>query len=145
MSFTTQSTGTTSGTIGTPSTTAANAAQNSMPINQDQFLQMLMAELKNQNPMNPNSSDPMQFISQLAQFTSVEQQTYTAESTQTMAAGQNNATAIALIGHTVDYTDPTTQAPASGVVKSVEFTSSGPTLTINGTSGISASAVNQVS
>jgi flagellar basal-body rod modification protein FlgD len=141
MSFTTQST---TGTTGTP-TTAATAAQKSMPINQDQFLQMLMAELKNQNPMNPNSSDPMQFISQLAQFTSVEQQTYTAESTQTMASGQNNATAIALIGHTVDYTDPTTQAPASGVVKSVEFTSSGPTLTINGTSGISASAVNQVS
>jgi len=141
MSFTTQST---NGTTGTQ-TTAATAAQKSMPINQDQFLQMLMAELKNQNPMNPNSSDPMQFISQLAQFTSVEQQTYTAESTQTMASGQNNATAIALIGHTVDYTDPTTQAPASGVVKSVEFTSSGPTLTINGTSGISASAVNQVS
>jgi flagellar basal-body rod modification protein FlgD len=145
MSFTTQSTGTTSGTVGTTTTTAANAAQNSMPINQNQFLEMLMAELKNQNPMNPNSSDPMQFISQLAQFTSVEQQTYTAESTQTMAAGQNNATAIALIGHNVNYTDPTTQAPATGVVQSVTFTSSGPTLTINGTSGINASAVNQVS
>ncbi|HSC03215.1 MAG TPA: flagellar hook capping FlgD N-terminal domain-containing protein [Solirubrobacteraceae bacterium] len=141
MSFTTQST---SGTTGTP-TTAATAAQKSMPINQDQFLQMLMAELKNQNPMNPNSSDPMQFVTELAQFTSVEQQTYTAESTQTIASGQNNATAIALIGHTVDYTDPTTQAPASGIVQSVEFTSSGPTLTINGTSGINAAAVNQVS
>jgi flagellar hook assembly protein FlgD len=95
--------------------------------------------------MNPNSSDPMQFVTELAQFTSVEQQTYTAESTQTIASGQNNATAIALIGHTVDYTDPTTQAPATGVVQSVEFTSSGPTLTINGTAGINASAVNQVS
>jgi flagellar basal-body rod modification protein FlgD len=145
MSFTTQSTGTTSGTIGGTATTAASASKSSMPINQDQFLSMLMAELKNQNPMNPNSSDPMQFVTELAQFTSVEQQTYTAESTQTMASGQNNATAIALIGHTVDYTDPTTQAPATGVVKSVEFTSSGPTLTINGTSGIDASAVNQVS
>jgi flagellar basal-body rod modification protein FlgD len=145
MSFTAQSATTTSGTTGTTSTTAATAAQNSMPINQDQFLQMLMAELKNQNPMNPNSSDPMQFVTELAQFTAVEQQTYTAESTQTMAAGQNNANAIAMIGHTVDYTDPTTQATASGVVQSVEFTSSGPTLTINGTSGIAASAVNQVS
>jgi flagellar basal-body rod modification protein FlgD len=142
MSFTTQST---TGTTGTTSTTAATAAQKSMPINQNQFLQMLMAELKNQNPMNPNSSDPMQFVTELAQFTSVEQQTYTAESTQTIASGQNNATAIALIGHTVNYTDPTTQAPATGVVKSVEFTSSGPTLTINGTSGIDASAVSQVS
>jgi flagellar basal-body rod modification protein FlgD len=145
MSFTTQSTTGTTGTTGTTSTTAATAAQNSMPINQNQFLQMLMAELKNQNPMNPNSSDPMQFVTELAQFTSVEQQTYTAESTQTMAAGQNNATAIALIGHTVNYTDPTTKASATGVVQSVEFTSSGPTLTINGTSGINASAVNQVS
>jgi flagellar basal-body rod modification protein FlgD len=142
MSFTTQST---TGATGTNGTTAATAAQKSMPINQDQFLQMLMAELKNQNPMNPNSSDPMQFVTELAQFTSVEQQTYTAESTQTIASGQNNASAIALIGHTVNYTDPTTQAPASGVVQSVEFTSSGPTLTINGTSGIGASAVYQVS
>jgi flagellar basal-body rod modification protein FlgD len=116
-----------------------------MPINQDQFLKMLMAELKNQNPMNPNSSDPMQFVTELAQFTSVEQQTYTAESTQTIASGQNNATAIALIGHTVNYTDPNTQASATGVVQSVEFTSNGPTLTINGTSGINASAVDQVS
>lgn len=141
MSINTQST---TGTTGTQ-TTAATSAQKSMPINQDQFLQMLMAELKNQNPMNPNSSDPMQFVTELAQFTSVEQQTYTAESTQTIASGQNNATAIALIGHNVNYTDPTTQSPATGVVQAVTFTSSGPTLTINGTSGISASAVNQVS
>jgi flagellar basal-body rod modification protein FlgD len=141
MSFTTQST---NGTTGTQ-TTAATAAQKSMPINQDQFLQMLMAELKNQNPMNPNSSDPMQFVTELAQFTSVEQQTYTAESTQTIASGQNDATAIALIGHTVNYTDPTTQSAATGVVQAVNFTSSGPTLTINGTSGINASAVYQVS
>lgn len=142
MSFTTQST---TGTTSANGTTAATSAQKSMPINQDQFLQMLMAELKNQNPMNPNSSDPMQFVTELAQFTSVEQQTYTAESTQTIASGQNNATAIALIGHTVNYTDPTTKAPTSGVVQAVTFTSSGPTLTINGTSGINSSAVTQVS
>jgi flagellar basal-body rod modification protein FlgD len=116
-----------------------------MPINQTQFLQMLMAELKNQNPMNPNSSDPMSFVTELAQFTSVEQETNTAESTSTIASGQDNATAIALIGHNVDYTDPTTQSPTSGVVQSVEFSSSGPTLTINGTPGISAGSVSQVS
>ena len=142
MSFTTQST---TGTTGANGTTAATSAQKSMPINQDQFLQMLMAELKNQNPMNPNSSDPMQFVTELAQFTSVEQQTYTAESTQTIASGQNNATAIALIGHTVNYIDPNTQAGASGVVQAVDFTSSGPTLTINGTAGINASSVSEVS
>jgi flagellar basal-body rod modification protein FlgD len=142
MSFTTQSATTTTATSGT---TATSASQSAMPVNQTQFLQMLMAELKNQNPMNPNSSDPMQFVTELAQFTQVEQETNTAESTSTIASGQNNATAIGLIGHTVDYTDPTTYATASGVVQSVEFTSSGPTLTINGTPGISAGTVSQVS
>ena len=143
MSFTTQST--TSGTSASTGTAAASNPMNSMPINQNQFLQMLMAELKNQNPMNPNSSDPMQFVNELAQFTSVEQETYTAESTKTIASGQNTASAIALLGHTVNYTDPTSGAAASGTVQSVEFTSSGPTLTINGTAGIDASAVSEVS
>ena len=145
MSFTTPST--TSGTTGTTSTTgtsATNSSSSSLPINQNQFLQMLMTELQNQNPMNPNSSDPMSFVTELAQFTSVEQETDTAQSTSTLASGQNTSTAIALIGHTVNYTDPTSGATDTGTVQSVELTSSGPTLTINGTSGINASAVNEV-
>jgi flagellar basal-body rod modification protein FlgD len=144
MSFTTQST-TATGTTGTAGTTATSHTPGSLPINQNQFLSMLMAELKNQNPMNPNASDPMQFVTELAQFTSVEQETYTAEATKTMASGQNTASAIALLGHTVNYTDPTTGNGATGTVQAVDFTSSGPTLTINGTAGISASAVNEVS
>ena len=143
MSFTTPSTSAT-GTSTASGTSATSQAPGSMPINQNQFLQMLMAELKNQNPMNPNSSDPMQFVTELAQFTSVEQETYTAEATKTLASGQNTASAIALLGHTVNYTDPTTGNSASGTVQAVDFTSSGPTLTINGTSGIAASNVNQV-
>jgi flagellar basal-body rod modification protein FlgD len=132
------------GTTATSSTSSTNPSSSSLPITQDQFLQMLMTELQNQNPMNPNSSDPMSFVTELAQFTSVEQETDTAQSTSTMASGQNTATAIALIGHTVNYTDPTTSATDTGTVQSVELTSSGPTLTINGTSGISASAVEEV-
>jgi flagellar basal-body rod modification protein FlgD len=142
MSFTTPATAAATSTTGT---SASSKNSSPLPINQDQFLEMLMAELKNQNPMSPNSSDPMQFVSELAQFTQVEQATNTAESASTIATGQNNATAIALIGHTVSYTDPTTGNPATGTVQSVEFTSQGPTLTINGTSGINASAVNEVS
>jgi flagellar basal-body rod modification protein FlgD len=145
MSFTSPATTSTTNTTGTTGTSATSQNQSTMPINENQFLQMLMAELKNQNPMSPNSSDPMQFVTELAQFTQVEQETNTAESTSTIASGQNNATAIALIGHTVNYTDPTTQTSATGVVQAVDFTSSGPTLTINGTSGIAASAVNEVS
>ena len=138
-------TGTTA-TAATTNTTATNSANaSSLPITQNQFLQMLMTELQNQNPMNPNSSDPMSFVTELAQFTQVEQETNTAESTATIASGQNTASAIALLGHTVNYTDPTTGATDSGTVQSIEISSSGPTLTINGTAGISASAVDEVS
>jgi flagellar basal-body rod modification protein FlgD len=143
MSFTSPTTGAT-GTTSTTGTTATNSSSSNLPITQDQFLEMLMAELKNQNPMNPNSSDPMQFVTELAQFTQVEQETNTAESTSTIASGQNTSTAIALLGHTVTYTDPTTQNLATGTVQSVEFSSTGPTLTINGTAGIDASAVSEV-
>jgi flagellar basal-body rod modification protein FlgD len=128
----------------TTSTTATNSSSSSLPITQDQFLQMLMTELQNQNPMNPNSSDPMSFVTELAQFTSVEQETDTAQSTATLASGQSTASAIALLGNTVNYTDPTTGATDSGTVQSVEIGSSGPSLTINGTAGISASAVTEV-
>ena len=136
----------TAATTNTTNTTGTNAASaSSLPITQNQFLQMLMTELQNQNPMNPNSSDPMSFVTELAQFTQVEQETNTAESTATIASGQNTASAIALLGHTVNYTDPTTGATDSGTVQSIEISSSGPTLTINGTAGISASAVDEVS
>ena len=144
MSFTASATSAT-GTTATTGTGATSNSSSALPVTENQFLDLLMTELKNQNPMNPNSSDPMQFVSELAQFTQVEQATNTAESASTIATGQNNATAIALIGHTVNYTDPTTEEPATGTVQSVEFTSSGPTLTINGTAGINASAVNEVS
>jgi flagellar basal-body rod modification protein FlgD len=39
--------------------------------NQDTFLKLLVAQIRNQNPLNP--SDGMQFVSQLAQFSELEQ------------------------------------------------------------------------
>jgi flagellar basal-body rod modification protein FlgD len=39
--------------------------------NQQTFLKLLVAQMQNQNPLSP--SDPMEFVSQLAQFSSLEQ------------------------------------------------------------------------
>jgi flagellar basal-body rod modification protein FlgD len=143
MSTSVPATGT-AGTAATTNTTATNSSSSSLPITQNQFLQMLMTELQNQNPMNPNSSDPMSFVTELAQFTQVEQETDTAESTATIASGQTTASAVSLLGHTVNYADPTTGATDTGTVQSVDITSSGPTLTIDGTSGISPTSVTEV-
>ena len=45
------------------------------PLAQEQtFLKLLVAQVQNQDPMNP-SADPTQYVTQLAQFSSLEQLT----------------------------------------------------------------------
>jgi flagellar basal-body rod modification protein FlgD len=138
---------TTAGASATNPASATNAASatKAPSLNENQFLQLLMTELKNQNPMSPNSSDPTQFMTQLAQFTALEQQTNTAQATSQIATEQSQTAALGLLGHTVTYTDPTTGATATGSVQHVDFTSSGATLTINGAPGIAPSSVTEVS
>jgi len=42
--------------------------------NEQTFLRLLMAQVQNQDPMDP-STDPTQYVTQLAQFSSLEQLT----------------------------------------------------------------------
>jgi flagellar basal-body rod modification protein FlgD len=143
MSISTPNTTSTTSTTSTSGTSSTSS--NGMGITEDQFLQMLMAELQNQDPMSSSSTDPMEYVEELADFTSVEQETDTAENTSTLDSNSSTASAVALIGDTVNYTDPTSGNTDTGTVQSVDITSSGPTLTINGTSGIDPSSVTEVS
>ena len=52
---------------------AAVAASTDKLASQSVFLQLLVAQLKNQDPQNP--ADGTQFVTQLAQFTTLEQTT----------------------------------------------------------------------
>jgi flagellar basal-body rod modification protein FlgD len=135
-------------TTATGTTTQNNSTSHtsgtSSLLNKDQFLQLMMAELKNQNPMSPNSSDPTQYVTELAQFTALEQQTNTAQSTAQSAQANQATQALALLGHTVSYIDPSGNS-GTGVVQKVDFTSSGPTLTVNGDTGIQPGGVSEVS
>jgi flagellar hook assembly protein FlgD len=49
----------------------AAASSNSSAVTKDMFLKLLVAQIKNQDPLNP--SDGAQFVAQLAQFTQLEQ------------------------------------------------------------------------
>jgi|SRR5579884_2926257 len=57
---------------GTPSN-ASSASTNPVDsmANEQTFLQLLVAQIQNQDPLSP--TDSMQFVSQLAQFSSLEQ------------------------------------------------------------------------
>ncbi len=59
-------------------------------VSKDAFLKILMSQLKYQDPMDPMKAD--QFMSQLAQLTSVEQLTNIAGSLDTIKAAMNGST-----------------------------------------------------
>lgn len=75
-------------------------------LGKDEFLQLLVAQLKNQDPMNPMESQ--EFAAQLAQFSSVEQLmgvneklTGQAEYTAALAQAMNSSAAVGVLGRDV--------------------------------------------
>lgn len=95
----------------------------------DMFLQLLVAQMKYQDPMNP--TDSSEFLAQSAQFTSLEKMQQVADATAQMVALQVAFGASSMVGKTVSYPqeDGTT---ASGVVDSVRFETTGPVLEVDG-------------
>jgi flagellar basal-body rod modification protein FlgD len=102
----------------TPSPTAS-ATSASATVDYNEFLQLMVAELKNQDPTTP--TDPTQFMSQLASFSQVEQQINTNTKLDTMLTAQALSQADATIGRTVTSSDGTT----TGVISSVAISATG--------------------
>jgi flagellar basal-body rod modification protein FlgD len=125
-----------------PVTSGTTVSRTDNSMGQDDFLQLMMLQLKNQDPLNP--SDPTQYLSELANFSTLQQETSIAASSQQAATEQSTAAALGLLGHTVSYTD-SSGATQSGAVQKIDFTSSGPTLTIGGQAGITLGAITEVS
>jgi len=125
---------TTAATTGAAATKQATSNPG-LQVNETQFLQLMVDQLQHQDPTNP--SNPTDFVSQLAQLTSVEQQTNVATNTQ-------YSEYVSLLGHTVSYKDAS-GATQTGVVKQVDLTGTGATLSVGDTNGISATSVTSVS
>jgi flagellar basal-body rod modification protein FlgD len=139
---TTSPTGTPGTTLVPSSTPGTSLAPTNDGLGQNAFLTLMMDQLQNQDPLSPD--DPTQYLSELASFSTLEQETNIAGSSATAASGASASSALALLGHTVSYTD-TTGATQTGLVQKVDFSSSGPTLTVNGATGVIPSSVTEVS
>src|SRR5580704_16438560 len=68
----------------TASAGTASAGGLNQLANTQTFLQLLVAQLKNQDPTNP--ADPTQFMTEIAQMTAVQSQTSLSAEEQTVAA-----------------------------------------------------------
>ena len=131
-----------------PSTTptaidAPKAAAPALPtLGKDDFLKLLVGQLRNQDPMNPSSDTD--FIGQMAQFSQLEQTTNMATANAELAAQQNGARAVALLGRSVTYPDPSTGTSTTAVVEKVQWLDGLPTLTVGGVAGIDPQSVTAV-
>lgn len=86
----------------TDSASGADAMKKATGLNKDDFLQLFITQLKNQDPLNPQDSS--QFISQLAQLTQVEQAYNTNSNLQNLINvqnGSNNLASVSFLGNTV--------------------------------------------
>lgn len=80
----------------TDTSTESTVKQAKKVLDKDDFLQLFITQLVHQNPMEPLSND--QFISQMAQFTAIEQATNTAQGiTNLLAAQQENNELLAML------------------------------------------------
>lgn len=117
-----------SGILGTTATSSMSATSTTSSADKDMFLQLLVAQMRYQDPSNP--TDTSQFLSQTAQFTALEKMQEVADQTSQLVALQTAFGANAMVGRTVAYADGGTTV--TGVVSSVRFETTGPVLQVNG-------------
>lgn len=93
------------------------------------FLNLLVAQLRYQDPMNPTDSSA--FLSQTAQFQALEAMQTVAEQSSSLLSAQLAFGASSLLGRSVTYpaADGTT---GTGMVRGVTFGTSGPVLDVDG-------------
>jgi flagellar basal-body rod modification protein FlgD len=110
--------------ISTPGGTTS--APGSNKLGKDAFMNLLVTQLKHQDPLAPTENQ--EFIAQLAQFSSLEGIQELNDNLLGLAVLQQSNALMAqltqssdLIGKTVKYVDPNTNAEASGDVTSVKI------------------------
>ena len=135
-----QPTTTATAAAATDATRKSDAAGNQI-LGKDDFLKLMVAQMKNQDPMNP--SDDKDNIAQMAQFSSLEQITNLATATQKLADSMQMTQTLGLIGHTVSYTNAD-GTPLTGTVSAVDVVGGTPSLTVGDATDVDPSLVTSV-
>ena len=115
--------------------TAASSTTSDLPknaaIGQDDFMRILLAQLRFQDPMKPVDNE--QFVAQLAQFSSLEINRQQSDKIESMLSIQATNQAVALVGKSVELR--TSTGSSAGNVTAVSFSTGSPLLTVTATGG----------
>ncbi len=109
----------------TPTATTAQQPSKTQ-VDYNSFLNLLVAQMKNQDPTNP--MDSTQYVAQLASFSQVEQSVQINTKLENLLQASTLSQADALIGRTVTSADGNT----SGVVTGVKLISGGAVALLEG-------------
>ncbi|HEV2812222.1 MAG TPA: flagellar hook capping FlgD N-terminal domain-containing protein [Solirubrobacteraceae bacterium] len=112
---------------------AKSDKKNASQLGKEDFLKLLIAQLKNQDPSNAQDMESM--TQQMTQFSMLEQLTNLAASTETSNVSLARTHAVELLGNTVTYKDRDGSLK-EGVVEHVDTTAAAPRLTIGGNAGL---------
>ena len=111
-----------------PTASTSTTGSTNLNLNASDFMQMMITQLQNQDPLNPTNSDAlMQEMSEIGQMQSTTQlqSTLSGLATQTQIGAASN-----LLGKQISGLDANNN-PASGIVTSVQVSSSGVNLQLN--------------
>ena len=110
---------------------AAGNTKSPMSMGKEDFLQLLVAQLKNQDPSNAQDMEGM--TQQMTQFSILEQLTNLSQATEKSGV-------LEMLGKTVTY-QRADGSTASGIVKHVDVSGQAPRLTVDDVAGINPANV----
>ncbi len=96
----------------------------------DVFLQLLVAQLKYQDPTSPAKGT--EFLAQTAQFTMVEKLTQLADHAEAGAVTSRNLGAVSMVGRQISWLKPD-GTYGHGLVETARLGTAGPVLVVDGT------------
>jgi flagellar basal-body rod modification protein FlgD len=102
----------------TNDTSSNNSPTDKTTLGQDSFMKLLVTQLKNQNPLNPQ--DNTAFVAQLAQFSSLQGIQNLNTTVNSLASSMQSSQALqasALVGRTVEVESTTAYLPKDGYVR----------------------------
>ena len=106
--------------------TTSNSGQDSSTVGYDNFLKLLLAQMKNQDPTEPMKSTD--YMAQLATFSQVEQSVKTNTKLDSLLSSYSLSQADSVIGRTITSAD----GRISGKVESVYIASDGAVANLEG-------------
>jgi flagellar basal-body rod modification protein FlgD len=130
----------TQGAFAAPSTTT-NSASSALSLDPQAFLQLLVAQLQNQDPSNP--LDTQQMMSQTATLSQVQTMNSMSSTLSELVNMQNAQSAISLIGHQITYMNAA-GASAHASVTGASLLGSGAELSLSDGTSVPLSSVTGV-